>query len=118
SSVEIVAELPPLYMHPTQNAVTPVLAWWARPHPIGVVDDSEVARVVRADIDHLLDPANRFTVCAFETYRGPAFEVDGLFVWGFTASLLDHVFDLAGLTRPWDEDRMRPLPEHLLDAYR
>ncbi|GMA42292.1 NUDIX hydrolase [Mobilicoccus caccae] len=117
SSVRIVDELPPLYMHPTENAVTPVLAWWQRPHPIGVVDEAEVARVVRADVEHLLDPRNRFTVRAFEGYRGPGFEVDGLFVWGFTATLLTHVFDLAGLTREWDESRERPLPPHLLAPY-
>lgn len=116
-SVEIVDELPPLYMHPSQTSVTPVLAWWANPHPIGVIDEAEVARVIRADVAHLLDPANRFTVRAFEGYRGPGFEVDGLFVWGFTATLLQHVLDLAGLTRPWDETLERPLPPHLLRTY-
>ena len=35
-------------------------------------------------------------------YGGPAFEVDGLFVWGFTAGLLGRVLELAGLDRPWD----------------
>ncbi len=30
-------------------------------------------------------------------YRGPGFEVDGLFVWGFTAMLLSSLFDLAGV---------------------
>ena len=41
-------------------------------------------------------PANRFTA-VFGPYRGPAFEVDDLFVWGFTAMLLSSLFDLAGL---------------------
>jgi hypothetical protein len=43
--------------------------------------------------------------------------VDGLFVWGFTAALLDAVLTLAGLTRPWDESAERPLPGHLLSPY-
>lgn len=116
-TVQVVSELPPLFMHPSQNAVTPVLAWWESPHPIGVVDEAEVARVIRADLDHLLDPANRFTVRAFDQYKGPGFEIDGLFVWGFTATLLTHVFDLAGLTRPWDTSRERLLPPAMLAPY-
>ena len=117
ATVQVVSELPPLFMHPSQNAVTPVLAWWESPHPIGVVDEAEVARVIRADLDHLLDPANRFTVRAFDQYKGPGFEIDGLFVWGFTATLLTHVFDLAGLTRPWDTSRERLLPPAMLAPY-
>lgn len=117
TSVEVVDELPALFMHPSQTSVTPVLGWWRRPHPIGVRDENEVARVVRADLDHLLDPANRFTVHGPGDYRGPGFDVDGLFVWGFTATLLDHVLDLAGLTRSWDPHRERPLPHHLLAPY-
>ena len=116
ASVEVVDELPALFMHPSQNAVTPVLSWWREPHPIGVVDTREVARVVRADVEHLLDPAHRFTV-RLDTYSGPGFEVDGLFVWGFTATLLSHVFELGGIARPWDATRERPLPHHLLRPY-
>jgi 8-oxo-dGTP pyrophosphatase MutT (NUDIX family) len=117
ATVDVVATLPALYLRPSGNAVTPVLAWWRAPHPIGVVDTREVARVARADLDHLLDPGNRFTVTAPGGYRGPGFAVDGLFIWGFTANLLSHVFDLAGLTRAWDEAVERPLPSDLLAPY-
>lgn len=116
-SVEVVDALPPLYLTPSQMAVTPVLAWWSRPHPIGVIDDREVARVVRADVAHLLDPANRFTVTGPGGYRGPGFDVDGLFVWGFTATLLAHVLDVAGLDPGWDDSVHRPLPHRLLAPY-
>ncbi len=116
-TVEVVAELPGLYLTPTGTAVIPVLAWWSRPHPVGVVDPREVARVARIDLDHLLDPGNRFTVIGPMGFRGPGFSVDGLFVWGFTANLLDHVFELAGIAPPWDESRIRPLPPHLAAAY-
>ena len=117
SSVDVVAELPGLYLHPSGNAVIPVLGWWARPHPVGVVDPAEVARVALADLDHLLDPRNRFTVVGPMGYRGPGFSVDGLFVWGFTANLLTHVFELAGIALAWDESVIRPLPPHLAAAY-
>jgi 8-oxo-dGTP pyrophosphatase MutT (NUDIX family) len=117
-SVEVVADLPELYLHPSGNAVTPVLAWWHRPHDLRVVDQREVARESRAPLEEILDPANRFSVSIPGTdYRGPGFVVDGLFVWGFTAALLDAVLTLAGLTRPWDESAERPLPGHLLSPY-
>ena len=38
-------------------------------------------------------------------------EVDDLFVWGFTAYLLDGLFDLAGWTVPWDVERVSDIPE-------
>ncbi len=117
SSVQIVGEMPGLYLTPSGTAVIPVLGWWASPHPVGVVDPAEVARVALADLDHLLDPRNRFTVVGPMGYRGPGFSVDGLFVWGFTANLLTHVFELAGIAPAWDESVIRPLPPHLAAAY-
>lgn len=117
SSVTVIDILPELYLHPAENAVTPVLAWWRRPHPIGVVDAREVARVVRAPVEHLLDARNRFTAVTPQ-HTTPGFDIAGLFVWGFTAMLLDHVFDLAGLSRPWDGSQQRPVPTRLMAAYR
>lgn len=114
--VDVLAVLPPLYLTPSRNAVTPVLGWWPRPVPIGVVDEREVARVVRAPLTSLLDPAHRFTA-VFGEYRGPGFEVSGLFVWGFTAMLLDALLDLSGLTRPWDERVERDLPDTVLSPW-
>lgn len=117
TSVEVITELPAVYLSPSGNSVTPVLAWWRRPGPIGVIDEREVARVVRVAVATLLEPANRFTVVAPSGYRGPGFDVHGLFVWGFTAQLLTTLFDLADLTRPWDEERTRHLPERFALPY-
>lgn len=117
-SVTVLAELPPLYMTPSRTSVTPVLGWWHDPHPIGVVDSAEVARVVRADLDDLRRPVNRFTVTGPNGYRGPGFAVDGLFVWGFTANLLSHLLELGGVGVAWDQWVEQPLPEYLLAAYR
>lgn len=116
ASVTVVDILPGLYMYPSQNAVTPVLAWWRDPHPIDAVDEFEVARVVRADLDHLLNPDCRFTASLPDYgYSSPGFEVDGLYVWGFTAMLLDHVLTLGGLNRPWDRADIRPVPDRYRD---
>ena len=116
AGVQVVAELPALYLPPSNFVVTPVLAWWAQPSPISVVDHLEVARVLRAPLSELTDPARRFTVSHPSGFVGPAFDVDGLLVWGFTAGLLSKVIELAGLERSWDRGDPRPLPAHLIGA--
>jgi hypothetical protein len=88
-----------------------VLAWWARPSPIRVVDQAEVARVVRAPLSELTDPARRFTVTHPSGYVGPAFEVADMVVWGFTAGLVEMLLDLGGWSVPWDRERYIALPE-------
>jgi 8-oxo-dGTP pyrophosphatase MutT (NUDIX family) len=105
------ATLPPLTIPVTGFAVTPVVAHWARPGPVGVVDAAETAAVVRVPLAELTDPARRFTVTSPGGYLGPAFAVRGLLVWGFTAGVLSWVLDLAGWTIPWDTSDVRDLGE-------
>jgi len=90
--------------------VTPVLAWWHAPHPVWPRDPAEVARVARLPVDALADPANRLQVRHPSGWTGPAFLVDGLLVWGFTAGVLAVVLELAGWARPWPRDRIEELP--------
>ena len=66
-----------------------------------------MARVPVAD---LVDPANRLQLRHASGYVGPAFEVGGMLVWGFTAGLLDRLLELAGWAVPWDTARVRDLP--------
>lgn len=110
ASVELVATLPALYLPPSGFVVTPVLAWWRHPHPVHAVAASEVARVAVVPISGLTDPANRFRVRHPSGFFGPGFDASGLFVWGFTAGLLDALLTLGGWTRDWDESRVRDLP--------
>lgn len=114
--VDVLTTFPPLHLAPSRNAVTPVLGWWPVPGPVGVVDAGEVAQVVRVPVAELLDPDRRFTA-VFGPYRGPGFDVSGLFVWGFTAMLLDAVLELSGIARPWDEHVERRLPETVLSPW-
>lgn len=109
-TVDVLAELPALWLPPSGFVVTPVVAYWRSPHPVGVVDEAEVAGVQRVRLADLLEPANRFTVRHPSGYRGPGFAVNGLFVWGFTAGLLDKLLRLAGWEQPWDAELLRPLP--------
>lgn len=113
ATVDVVAELPDIYLRPRDFVVTPVLGWWREPGPVDAIDPAEVHRAVRAPLVDLLDPAARFTVTHPSGYRGPGFEFDGLFVWGFTAGLLSAVLDFGGLTVPWDRSVERALPDRL-----
>jgi 8-oxo-dGTP pyrophosphatase MutT (NUDIX family) len=108
--VAVVGTLPELYLPPSDYVVTPVLAWWARPSTVSVVDPAEVARVARVPVAELVDPANRFRVHHPSGFVGPGFGVRGLFVWGFTAGILDRLIQLAGWERDWDTDRFEQLP--------
>jgi 8-oxo-dGTP pyrophosphatase MutT (NUDIX family) len=109
-AVHIIAELPPIFLPPSGFLVTPVLAWWSDGHPVAAVDPAEVAAVAVVPIAELTDPANRFKVSHPSGWVGPGFEVRGLFVWGFTAGLMDRLLVLGRWARPWDETRMRALP--------
>ena len=113
ASVDVLATLPELYMPDRDFGITPVLAWWREPHPLHARSAEEVAAVVHAPLAELADPADRFQVTHPSGYTGPAFEVDGLLVWGFTAGVLDRFLRLAGLEQPWDRRRLEPLPERL-----
>ena len=109
--VAVVATLPDVYLPVSDYAVTPVLAWWRKPCDVAAVDRTEVARAVRVPVAELLDPGHRFLVAHPSGYIGPGFAARGLFVWGFTAGILDRVFALAGWERPWPHDRIEPIPE-------
>jgi 8-oxo-dGTP pyrophosphatase MutT (NUDIX family) len=116
--VEVLGELPSLFLPPSGLVVPPVLAWWREPSPVAAVDPDEVARVERVPLADLLDPDNRVTARHPSGYLGPAFTVRGMFVWGFTAGLLSRVLDLAGLTFPWQRERVVDLPADVLALLR
>jgi 8-oxo-dGTP pyrophosphatase MutT (NUDIX family) len=104
--VEILATLPTLPLAVSNHLVTPVLGWWRKPTTVVAVDHAETVEVFRVPVAHLLDPANRYTSYLKRgsmTFRGPAFNIDGTVVWGFTAILLDTIFNAAGWTIPWDK---------------
>ncbi|MFD6896802.1 NUDIX hydrolase [Rhodococcus sp. NPDC060086] len=101
--------LPELFIPPSGFDVTPVVAYWEKPSPVGVVDPAEAARVVRVPLRDLLDPDNRFQVSHEMGYRGPAFQVDGMLVWGFTAGVLAGLFEVSGWEIEWDHRDIRDL---------
>lgn len=111
TGVTVFGTLPALWLPPSGFVVTPVLGWWHAPSPVGVVDPGEVESVVRVPVAELLDPVNRVSVRHPSGFVGPAFDVRGLLVWGFTAGLLSRLFALVGWEQPWDPSVERALPE-------
>ncbi|WP_433609543.1 NUDIX hydrolase [Prescottella agglutinans] len=107
--VQPLATLPEIFIPPSGFDVTPVLAYWRDPSPVGVVDAAEAERVVRVPVRELIDPDNRFQVRHRAGYQGPAFEVDGMLVWGFTAGVLAGLLAVSGWELEWDHDDIRDL---------
>ena len=117
AGVDVFGSLPPLWVPPSNFAVTTVLAWWRKPSPVAVVDPAEVAAVFRVPLSELLDPERRFMVRHPSGWMGPAFSIDTdavdreLILWGFTAGIVSRMLAYVGWERPWDRSRVRPLPD-------
>ncbi len=116
SGVQVLAVLPELFIWRSGFLVTPVMAWWRHPGPVGPGDPMEVTAVARVRIAELADPANRIMVRYPSGIAGPAFRVSGMLVWGFTAALVDRLLVLGGWERPWDFGRVEDLPPEALPA--
>jgi 8-oxo-dGTP pyrophosphatase MutT (NUDIX family) len=110
TGVEVVEVLPTLWIPVSNFLVTPVLAWWRRPHEVGPVDPAEVARVARIPVRDLVDPACRLRLRHPSGWIGPAFRIHDMLVWGFTAGVLSSLLELGGWAEPWATDHVEELP--------
>lgn len=98
-----VARLPELWIPVSDYVVTPVVAWWQGHTTANVADPQEIAAVHCVSIAELVEAENRCRVQHPSGYVGPAFDVRGMLVWGFTAGILDALIRGAGWSRSWDE---------------
>jgi 8-oxo-dGTP pyrophosphatase MutT (NUDIX family) len=117
--VEVFAELPELWLPPSNFAVTPVLGWWAEESPVGVVDPAEVHAVYRVPLAELIDPTHRVSVRHPSGWVGPGFLVGpdhDVVLWGFTAGIIARLLDYVGWSQPWDDGHLRDLPGHMLQG--
>ena len=108
--VTVIAQLPELFVTPSNFLVTPVLAHWHAPSEVYVANEREVASVARVLVADLVNPANRVRVRLRNGYLGPAFLVEGLTVWGFTGGVIDRLLELLAWSEPWDDTRVVDLP--------
>ena len=103
AGVDVLAELPALFIPFSGFAVVPVLAWWRESSAVAPGDPAEVAAVVRVPLSEIVDPANRVAVTHPSGWTGPGYEVaaredaPAMLVWGFTAGLLTRLLELGGL---------------------
>lgn len=103
---KVLGTLPPALVPVSGFVVTPVLAWTEQ---VGFerAQPGEVLHCLRVAVRDLLDPQQRRSVevSGLSNFRSPGFWLPVGWVWGFTASLLDHLFTELGWTRPWDPER-------------
>jgi 8-oxo-dGTP pyrophosphatase MutT (NUDIX family) len=111
TGVRILGQLPPVPLTVSGHLVTPVLGWL----PAGAKGEpeatAEVSRSAWVPVRELVEPANRFLVRHPSGRTGPGFAAGGMFIWGFTALLLDWMLARTRWSEPWPADRIRPLPE-------
>lgn len=113
--VRILGELPPLWVRASRFDVTTVVATWDGRFPLHAVDPGETGSVERFHISELTDPTSRVTARHPSGYKGPAFAMGDMFIWGLTAHLVDWALDLAGWSRAWDNARVFDIPKRFLD---
>lgn len=118
ASVDVLGELPTAHVRVSGFDVAPVVVWWRQPAPLAPRDTDEVAAAHVVSMADLVAPENRATWVYASGFDGPAFVIGDLFVWGFTAALLDGLVRLAGWEQPWDASRRLDVPERFLRGRR
>lgn len=113
--VNVLGQLPPLWVPKSRYDVTAVLASWDGTTRLSPVDPRETGSVANYRVSELADPAHRVTAQHPSGFRSPAFAMGELFIWGLTAHLVDWVLDLAGWAQPWNADRAVEIPPQFLN---
>jgi 8-oxo-dGTP pyrophosphatase MutT (NUDIX family) len=119
AGVEVFAELPELWLPPSNFAVTPVLGWWHDPGEVDVVDPDEVHAIYRAPISELVDPTHRIAVRHPSGWVGPGFLIGDdkdVILWGFTAGIVARLFEYLGWTSEVADAPLRDLPDYMLQG--
>ena len=96
-SLEVIGELAPLYIPPSDFEVHPFVAWYCNgSQPNFAPNPSEVAEIVEVPLRHLLDPSSR--VEQPWDFRGhiitvPYYAVNEYKVWGATAMMISELVE-------------------------
>lgn len=110
-AVTVLGELPGLSLAASSNAVTPIIGVTSPAVEPYIADPAEVHSIHRPTLTQLADPSIRYSAnLPGMPYRGPAFIIDNIFVWGFTAHLLDGLLHVGGWERDWDRERTMEVP--------
>lgn len=108
SGIEVLGTLGETELPVSNFLVTPVIGWWHTESKVYPADPAESAGVFRAPVAHLLEPRNRLTGVVQrgnQKFKSPAFDFEDRIIWGFTAIVLDRLFNELGWTQPWNNRR-------------
>ncbi|MDW3191667.1 MAG: CoA pyrophosphatase [Cytophagales bacterium] len=95
--IEIVGSLTSFFVAASNFQILPVVAY-AKEFPQFIPDKREVAGVVKADLEAMLDPQTvkekEITPAEGITFDAPYYDLDGKVVWGATAMMLSEFVTL------------------------
>jgi 8-oxo-dGTP pyrophosphatase MutT (NUDIX family) len=117
AGVDVFAELPELWLPPSNYAVTPLLGWWERESPVWAAEPDEVHAVHRVPISELVGPDHRISVRHPSGWVGPGYLIGAdkdLILWGFTAGIIARLFDFVGWAELLDDAPVHGLPDYML----
>lgn len=119
AGVDVFAELPELWLPPSNYAVTPLLAWWETESPVWAAEPEEVHAVHRVPIAALVGPDHRISVRHPSGWVGPGYLIGAekdLILWGFTAGIIARLFDFVGWADTVEDPPMHGLPDYMLQG--
>jgi len=116
--VEVLGQLPELYLPPSDNAVTPVVGWWRDPSEVSPTSVDEVHAVYRVPVSELRDPTHRITVRSpRHGWRTPGFLIGpdkDVILWGFTGGIVQRFLQYLGWLDDVPDAREVDLPAYML----
>lgn len=108
-SIELLGRLPYSTLVASFNATVVVGVWDGEqqltPEP------GEVAQILRYPVEQLADAEIRRSARLPQGNSGPAFVLDDIVIWGFTAHLVDRLLTLGGWASEWDRRALIEVPE-------
>lgn len=112
AAIEVLGRLPATPATRSFN-VTVVVGAWSGNEGV-VAAEAEVAQVLRYPVEVLASAGVRRSARHPRGGLGPAFVLDDIVIWGFTAHLVDRLLHAGGWAGPWDERSLVDVPARFL----
>lgn len=120
SGVDLLGQMPALWLPPSNFAVTPVVAFWRDPHAVHAVSPEEVHAVYRVPVSELAQPENRIVVKSpIRDYKMPGFLIGpgkDVILWGFTGGVVERFLTYLGWIQPMPDAPEVELPSYMLSG--
>jgi len=119
AGVQVLGELPELWLPPSNNVVTPVVGWWRDPSPVSVRSLEEVHAIYRVPISELRDREHRIRVRSPRRpdLIGPGFLIGpdkDVILWGFTGGIVARLLAYVGWIEDVPDAPIIDLPDYML----